>query len=340
MPKEASENAIEKNFSKLLPGSKIYTNNFYLPLGKKKGEEAENDIIIIYDSILIIIEIKASMFIQDAPILAYKQYNSSYKKLVEQAASQCTRINQYLESSANSVAKLYNSKNKLKASIAMRNIQEKYLITVSIDNINTFSNQIMRLDFLKLQKGIICLTIDELLVYRDYFENPLYFLHFLKHRKEAGKIMELASDDELNHLGAYIFDNNYEHIAKEEPNATSIFFDGMRDEIDKYFYSKSSKEKKEKPSQPIPKLMKEIISYMQRNEINNRVIATNYLLDLSFKERDELCKKIEETFALQKKDKKQYPIILNDLQPVLTDYNNSSDNFTIVVILGYEDLKK
>ena len=245
LQKEASENAIKNIFKKLLPDCEIYTNNFYLPPQKKKGQETENDILIKYDSVLLIIEIKAAKLMNMPPILATTDYKKTYETLAKEAANQCERMKQYLEKSKE--AKLYDGKNNLKEKVDISNIQDIFMITVSIDNINTFANQIVRLNFLGISGDVLCLSMDELLVYKDYFENPLFFLHYLKHRREAGKIEKYISDDELNHLGAYIQENNYEKCITEDlNNVDKIYSYGARDSLDEYFYKKGINQKAKK----------------------------------------------------------------------------------------------
>ena len=45
------------------------------------------------------------------------------------------------------------------------------------------------------------ISVDDLRVYADIFENPLHFLHYVQQRGEAFKSDIVQVDDELDHLG-------------------------------------------------------------------------------------------------------------------------------------------
>ena len=49
-------------------------------------------------------------------------------------------------------------------------------------NINTFAARAEKLSFIKSNCNAISIAIDDLMIYQDYFESPLFFLHYLKNR--------------------------------------------------------------------------------------------------------------------------------------------------------------
>jgi len=60
------------------------------------------------------------------------------------------------------------------------------------------------MSFLNLKSRAISISMDDLMVYCDYFESPWFFMHYLKQREAATQIETLALYDELDHLGLYI----------------------------------------------------------------------------------------------------------------------------------------
>ena len=52
-----------------------------------------------------------------------------------------------------------------------------------MDNINSAAAKAEKLAFLNLQSDSISIAIDDLMIYRDYFDSPLKFLHFLKEKR-------------------------------------------------------------------------------------------------------------------------------------------------------------
>ena len=100
------------------------------------------------------------------------------------------------------------------------------------------------------------LSIDDLRVYADIFDNPLVFLHFVEQRIQASNSNDIKLDDELDHLGLYLRHNNYSLYAKqlrESPLNHEISFTGYRDPIDIYFFSKLNNDPLPSPKPDIPK---------------------------------------------------------------------------------------
>ncbi|MBQ4646344.1 MAG: SEC-C domain-containing protein [Candidatus Gastranaerophilales bacterium] len=305
--KESSESMVADVFSNILPGCTIYRDNYY-PKNKSLKNLAENDIIIVYENVLIIVEVKAGSFIYTAPIEDFENHIVSYKNLIEVADHQCKRTYDYLVS--NPMAVIYNQNTSIKTQIDMNNINDIFMISVTVDNINDFAAHAEKLNFLQLKCNAISISIDDLMVYREYFDSPLVFLHFLKQRRQATLEDKLALNDELDHLGMYIEHNMYCLQLKDYPSDTKIIFQGYREDLDEYFstlYHPHLKHKK--PKQQHPLLFSKIINYLDNNVVDNKVLASNYLLNFSSDAKDEFCKKIE--YILNRQKELGYMIAFN-----------------------------
>ena len=232
-------------FKKLLPKCEIHANNFYNIAGETgKSKWCENDLLIKYDDCLIIVEIKAGSYFSCSPLLNKEVFFSSLNKLIEESSSQCERIREYLNSNSSGEIDFYEKNyESVKFRINMSEIRDIYLVTVSIDNINTIANKAYILDSENKFEDVVCLSVDELLVYRDYFDGPLYFMNYLKYRRNVVKNKNVMSDDELNYLGLYIINENFDLLSDEEKKADSIYYMNMRDDLDLYFNSKVTKDK-------------------------------------------------------------------------------------------------
>ncbi len=69
------------------------------------------------------------------------------------------------------------------------------------------------------------LSLDDLRVYADLFDNPLIFLHFVEMRVRAGLSDKVDLNDEMDHFGMYITENNYTQFAEEiSENADKMQF--------------------------------------------------------------------------------------------------------------------
>jgi len=187
-----SEQMVEELFKKLLPDSITLRDNYY-PKNSSLKECNENDVIVIYENILFIIEVKAGSFTYTPAITDYEAHINSFKSLVEKADYQCERTINYIKN--NDDAPIYDNDKNLKVILKNNDFREIYSFCVTVDNFNEFAAKAEKLSFIKLQSGTIAISIDDLRVYSDYFDSPLYFLHYLKQRKLATQIKNLNLND-------------------------------------------------------------------------------------------------------------------------------------------------
>ena len=228
----ASESMVAELLQRILPGCKIYKNNYY-PYNKASLKQlCENDLIVEYYDVLLIVEIKAGSFVFTAPLLDFEQHIKSYKKLIEEPQNQCQRTFDYLKLSQ--FAKLYNKDKTEKVCIDMSKVKDVFMMSVTVDNINTFAARAEKISFIQSKCNSISIAVDDLMIYERYFESPLKFLHFLKQRRDATLLKSLVPTDELDHLGMYINNNCY---ALYYSNLKTDRVDpvGFRQELDTYF---------------------------------------------------------------------------------------------------------
>lgn len=294
---QASETMVADIMQKLLPSCKIYKNNYY-PLKGSLKQLCENDLILEYYDILIIIEIKAGSFVFTAPLLDFDQHIKSYKKLIEEPENQCQRTYEYLISKQN--AQLYNKDKSEKDCIEMSKIKDVFMLSVTIDNINTFASRAEKLSFLNSNCKAISIAVDDLLVYQKYFESPLKFLHFLKNRREATLLDCLVATDELDHLGMYIYHNCYSlYYSNNKIDRLNPI--GFREELDTYFTQLyHPKLNPIKPIQNLPPLYEKIIKFLDNCDCENKIRISNYLLDFSSEAKIDFSNQIEQIFKHQK----------------------------------------
>lgn len=293
----ASETMVANIFKKILPGCIIYQNNYYPPNSSLKNM-AENDLMVIYYDVIIVVEIKAGSFVWTAPFTDFDSHIRSYKTLVEKADNQCKRTCDYL--SLNDTAILYNEDQSEKAKIHMAVIQDIYTMSVTMDNIGEFAAKAEKIGFLNLKCNTISVAVDDLMVYQNYFDSPLQFLHFLKQRKMATRNETLALNDELDHLGIYIHHNCYALSDDSPKQPTMKSFLGYREDLDTYFGQLyHPKLKPQKPIQTLPKYFEQMLEWLNSSNLNNKIRVANYLLDFSSDAKEGLNNQIEYTLQRQ-----------------------------------------
>ncbi len=303
----ASEKMVESIFKTILPNCITYTSNYY-PINNSSKNFAENDLLVKYDEILIIVEVKAGSFIYTTPIEDFKNHIESYKSLIEKADHQCNRTLDYLHQ--NESAKIFNQNHQVKATIDMKNISKIYMLSVTIDNINTFAAKAEKLNLLKLSNSTISIGVDDLMAYEKYFDSPLTFLHFLEQRTLATKEKKLTLNDELDHLGMYIKHNLYPLTLQNTENYDRVNFHGYRTDLDRYFNSLYHPQSNIiKPTQPLPTLFNEIINWLDNANIKNRVTMANFLLNFSQESKEQLSALVLSVIKKQNYSKSMIPIL-------------------------------
>ena len=293
----ASETMVANIFKRLLPGCRIYQNNFY-PQKKSLRKKTENDLMVVYYDVIIVVEVKAGSFVWTAPFTDFDSHIKSYKSLIEKADSQCKRTYDYLNS--NDIAILYNEDKSEKAQIPMASIQDIYTMSVTMDNIGELAAKAEKIGFLNLKCNTISVAIDDLMVYQNYFDSPLKFLHFLKQRRMATGNETLALNDELDHLGMYIHHNCYALPDDSPKQPTMKSFLGYREDLDTYFGQLYHPElNPQKPIQTLPKYFEQILEWLNSSNLHNKIRIANYLLDFSLSSREYLNNQIEYTLQRQ-----------------------------------------
>ena len=304
--KLASEKMVENVFEKLLHGSITYKSNYY-PMNSSTKQMAENDLIVIYDDTLFIVEVKAGSFVYTSPINDFNSHIRSYKALIEKADLQCYRTKQYFEKNKTGI--LYNEDGTEKARIDLSYISSIYTMTVTVDNINALAAKAEKAEFLQLKSHSMSIAVDDLMIYSEYFNSPLLFLHFIKQRSLATQEPMLALNDELDHLGMYIAHNCYPMQADLIPKGGIGHFVGYREELDNYFgklYHPQLQPKK--PLQNIPDLFLKIINLLESRDIPFRSTIANYFLDFALDAKVDLSDKISYVLRRQKQTQNIIPI--------------------------------
>lgn len=290
----ASETAVEKIFQTLLPSCTTYLGNYY-PINGSKKNLAENDLLVIYDNIIIVIEVKAGSFVYTSPLTDFDNHIKSYKTLIEKADHQCSRTYDYLTSV--NTAKFYTDKHDEKFTVDMNAIKDIFMISVTVDNINTLAAKAEKISFLNLKSNAISIGLDDLMVYKKYFESPLFFIHYLHQRRLATQNTTLELDDELDHLGMYLEQNCYNLDSEKLDSNAKYSYLGYREKLDVYFSSLYHEHLNvSKPVQDLPPLFIQIIKYLEENNVPNRVQVATYLLDFSSDEKESFCNAIYDIF--------------------------------------------
>lgn len=279
---DTSETFVKKLFQKLLPDCNSYLGNYY-------QNDYENDLLISYKDVLLIVEVKAGAFTYTPALTDLAAHKSSFETLVNKAGKQCKRTLDYLESSE--YVDFFDKNGVKKVTFKRADFSQVYSFCVTVDDFNVFSAHAEKVNDVKIQSGTISISINDLWVYSEYFNSPIKFIHFLEQREIATKIQELSLRDELDHLGLYIEHNMYSIHAKEMGQGHFVNYEGYREDLDKYFASLHNPIfKAEKPEQRLPDLIDQICALAEISDVSS--LFTNFILDFNSESKENFVKSI------------------------------------------------
>lgn len=310
--KQVSEQIPFDLFQKLLPDANSYQSIYYRwKTGKDKSLNwSECDGLIIYDDCLFILEIKAGAFTYTPPATDFPAYIKSIEELILKPAKQGQRFKQYLLSS-DSVDIFDENHNRI-TSLSYKQFRNVTICCVTLDQLTELAAQASKIK--TLGGGIHgdnnwTLGIDDLLVYTDFFKNPLQFLHFVEQRNKAYSSSLINPEDELDHLGLYLLHNCYVQYAEEmngKKGATRFVWHGYREEIDRYYSKLLTDGNAVIPTQKAPQLLYDILKILAQGSNTGRALTASILLNMSSKAREEYVNTVYE--VIEKTSKTQRPL--------------------------------
>lgn len=267
-----------------------------------------------YDDHLFVIEVKAGAFTYTSPANDLPAYVKSIKGLVLNPSLQAQRFVDYLFSEE-SVC-IYDENHKKIGVLSHSDYRRVTILPITLDGFTEIAAQIQHLKAIGIELGKTptwSISIDDLRVYSDVFNNPLIFLHFLEQRMNSFLSEVIQTDDELDHLGLYLKHNNYVSYAnslKDTPE-TRINFHGYRLDVDNYFSDKFNNPDLVSPLiQKMPMRLMEIIKVLSTNQQKGRTRISSFLLDCAEQSRKIIIDNIDLVLVKQKETQRSFPLSL------------------------------
>lgn len=314
--KNVSEELPFKYLNKLIAGSNEYRSVYYRSGVGKKGrmEWCEADGLVSYDDHLFVIEVKAGAFTYTSPANDLPAYVKSIKGLVLNPSLQGQRFIDYLMSEPS--VPIFDENHNEIGVLSHSDYRKITILPVTLDSFTEIAAQIQHLKSIGIELGKTptwSISVDDLRVYSEVFNNPLIFLHFLEKRMDSFLSEVVESDDELDHLGMYLKHNNYVSYANSLKNTpeTRINFHGYRLDVDNYFADKLKDPELPSPlTQKMPARLMEIIDVLSEDQQKGRTRISSFLLDCAEESRKTIIDNIDLVLMKQKENQRPLPLSL------------------------------
>lgn len=296
--KALSEALPFKYLERLLPGAHVLRPVFYRT-GSRSGaaEWHECDGILLYDDHLFIVEVKAGAFTYTSPATDLPAHIESLKNLVRNPVTQGKRFLKYLESAPDvSVSDMnHNETGRLRRA----DLRHVTVCAVTLDPFTELAARGRHLRKVGVDVGegaVWVLSIDDLRMYADLFDNPLVFLHFVEQRMRAARSELVDLNDELDHFGLYLRENNYSMFASNlaESKLNHLLFAGYRTPIDEYFHKVVCGEEASLPRQDMPTRLADIVNFLGQSTLPLRSEIASFLLDANDSYRKAIADSIDQ----------------------------------------------
>jgi len=263
------------------------------------NENGENDLLVIFDSVGLIIEEKSGAINPGA-----KRGGDSIKQEIEQLISEAAV-------QAHGFARLLGGSGKLhlfetKAGIVNKvdasDIRRFHCLGITMEHLGTLATRIPELKSVGLARSdaplIATMALPDLEIALEIFQTAFEFLHYLT-RRIAFELHREFLGDELDLLVFYLKTG---FADKKLPgHDTPIVIHGLARELDKYFLKITGDDRFERPRRHLSKWWNEIFAAIEKKRLHRRYEIGCLLLDMPDEEQQafesqfhELCKKVKD----------------------------------------------
>jgi hypothetical protein len=277
----AIEDFLYNQLCKIFPKNKVYKNLGY----KFNNQEGEIDVLVHYDQIILIIQLKAKRLTLDSKTgNSIKMLEDDLAKGIRDPFSQNKQAFEYLRGDLKEF-EFYNLQSKetiLKLDNQKRNV---FMINTTLGDLQGLGIQVEILNsvfqFWNNQHKCFTVSLLDFSVIMEILEKPYDLIHYIHRRLEVEKFTtSIETVDEIELLGFYLKRNLHGFDECFNQNITGIFMSNFSDPIDEYYFHKydGSEEAKllPKPKQASPKhseiFSRELLKALSHSPYKSKVI--------------------------------------------------------------------
>lgn len=166
-------------FRVLFPTHSLIESNLFYRIG---GDRYETDGLIIFDKVLFIIEAKSDKITTKAKKGHIRKTEDHLKSLVRDSYKQASRTIEYLENNFDAKFETSDGRN---INISQRNFDQTIIVSLTLEPIGNLSMHIKatnELGYFNDKHFPWIVSIYDLAIIVDLFDNPILLLHYIKRR--------------------------------------------------------------------------------------------------------------------------------------------------------------
>lgn len=189
---------------RVFPSDAVF-GSLYYPDPDIPGGETELDAAVLWGPFLLIVEIKAKQFRDEARLGASKPFVSDFKNNIEDAYKQCLRAVRYIDSV--DTATFREAKTGRMLTVVGSKLRVIYPVSVTLRQFGLLQADLSQMKVLGLfgnSKFPWSVTLDDLDVVTKFIGLPDYLIHYIKRRIELQHSTTDVTSDELDLLGSYL----------------------------------------------------------------------------------------------------------------------------------------
>ncbi len=309
--KSMSESAFADILADQFPDATIFQEVYYKD--PTTNDWVESDTLILFHDALYLVEAKAGAAATIAsPAVDFDRHAQSIKDLILKAYEQCERFFNYLKS-ANEVPIYRLLGGKYEECHRLRRSDYRVMLPIglTVESFSPFSSYCKELPQIKplLEKhAFISISIDDLFVLKRFLRAPGLFTHYMEVRQAVAGIRRAHLYDEIDHLGAYISMNRFDHIMADQLNdyeANILVWDRMSDNINKCFKGENW-EAGPFLEQYFPSEVQRLLELLNTSRVNGWLSVDSCIRNFGEEGREQLARQILELRATLKEHPFRY----------------------------------
>jgi hypothetical protein len=309
----------------LLPGASVFQELFYQFQDNEKTKRAETDLLVVYDTNLLIVECKAGSLTTPSKRGALSRLKRDLSELVDKAYDQALRTKTYIETADEPRFEYENGSEALMLK-ERKQFGNVYLLDVTLDSLAHLSSQLGNLKKLNLIKGKEwpwSVSLPDLRVIAELVESPSEFLVYLKRRIRANDYPQLRLCDELDFFMYYLKDGLYFEDGRLGREG-SFGLHAYTERLDRWYDFQAGRVSSgEKPRLEIPEDYKTLIKGIEATQKPGFSDVTTTLLDFDVEAMEVILENIRQGRAISLRDGRDHDLTL--------EFENSCLGLTILV---------